>query len=103
MRLRSAAYKLLHRLGAARLGFDSFEFDLDLVRKALGVIVPRRLRPVGHALARRQLPAGARLRQALRAGDFLAAGFLAAAFLTAAAALATGLSQRLWQVHSPPR
>ena len=50
MRVRSAARACPGSLDDAGLGLDGFELDLELKRKALGVVVPRRLRPVGHAL-----------------------------------------------------
>ena len=67
---------------ATRFGLDRLEFDAQFARKALGVIVPGGLRPVGHTLAD-----GDHLQlHALRAGAFLAAVFavgLAVVFLAA--------------------
>ena len=50
---------------AARLGFDGFEFDLELGWKAFGIVSPGALRPVGQTLADRnnQQPHGPALRR----------------------------------------
>ena len=40
----------LQRFGAARLGFDGFELDLEFRWKTLGVVVVGSLRPIGHPL-----------------------------------------------------
>ena len=80
--------------GGARLGFDSLEFNPQLGRKALGVVVVGRLRPVGHLLPDGYYRQSHRLLGAVFRAAGLAAVFAAvfAATFRAASFLATGTS-----------
>ena len=87
--------QVFKRFGAARFGLDRLEFNLQLRRKAFGIVVVSRLSPIGHFLANGYDREPHSLRGVVFfATDFLAAGFLAVvvtAVFLAATFLATGI------------
>src|SRR5437899_6112512 len=78
-------------LGTARLCLDRPQFELELRRKALGVVVPGGLRPVGHALPDCDHQQLHDLEAAVLRATFLAAGAVFFAAVFAAAFLAGAL------------